>query len=125
MPRKKQKPHRALRRDVTAEQAAVLTHLSRWAGPALRHVHPQKGWEGEIQPLAFGVSESGEVLLRLDRVPAIDGLPFATVLRSVFPEFPLCLDLIIKGWTPESMVEFVPPPVKTESDPEIAASSTQ
>jgi hypothetical protein len=119
MPRKKQKPHRALRRDVTVEQVAALTHLARWAGPSLRHVHPQKGMGDEIQPLAFAISESGEMLLRLDRVPAVDGVPYTTVLRDAFPEFPLCLDLVIKGWTPESMVVFIPAPVKVEKFPEL------
>ncbi len=102
MAKKKLKPHRAIRRDVSEEQAMVLAHLLQWGEPGLRHVHPQAGMQGEVQAIAFGITTEGEQVVRLDRIPSIDGVPFRVILLDVFPEFPSCLELIPKGWTPAS-----------------------
>lgn len=105
MPRKKQKPHRALRRDVTAQQKIVLEHLVVNIEVEVLHLHPQEGFRGEIQPIAFATGPDGDTILRLDRIPAIDGVPYTQVLLDAFPEFPICLDLRIKGWTSASMMQ--------------------
>lgn len=102
MARKKVKPHRALHHRLSAEQVLVLNHLSSTSPDALRHVHPQRGMYGEIQPIAFGVTADGDVLVRLDRIPILNGAPYTVALLNAFPEFPACLDLVIKGWTPAS-----------------------
>ena len=106
MAKKKEKPHRALRRDITPEQKLVLDHLIAWSDIPLQHMHPQEGMEGEIQCLAFATcrEDNRDVIVRLDRVPTIDGVPYTVVLREVFDEFPVCIDLVLKGWTPASMM---------------------
>jgi hypothetical protein len=104
MPRKKQKPHRAVIRLLSPEQTEALNHLIVSLGePRLQHMHPQRGLQGEVQVIAFATGVDGaEHLIRLDRVPSFKGLPFTLALLKVFPEFPICLDLTWKGWTPIS-----------------------
>lgn len=110
MPRRKKTPHRALIRRVSVEQAAVLDHLLRNVSVPLNHMHPQKGMFGEVQPIAFATTPTGEdVIVRMDRVPGLSEAPFTMALQNAFTEFPVCLDLGLKGWTPESMA---PPPVR-------------
>lgn len=106
MAKKKEKPHRALKRDMTPQQVFVLDHLIKWSDVPLRHLHPQQGMQGEIQSIAFATcrEDSSEIIVRLDRIPHIQGIPFTIVLRKVFDEFPVCIDLVIKGWTPHSML---------------------
>jgi hypothetical protein len=101
MPKKKPKPHRAVLRNLNDEQKTVLTHFQKFAGPAVQHVHPQRGIDGEIQVIAFASGPEGDSLVRMDRIPPVFGQPFTLVLRKVFPEFPACLDLMWKSWTPE------------------------
>lgn len=106
MAKKKQKPHRALKRDITVEQIIVLNHLIKWTEVPLQHIHPQQGMQGEIQAIAFATcrENNSDVIIRLDRIPHIAGVPYTVVLRDAFPEFPACIDLVIKGWTPQSML---------------------
>jgi hypothetical protein len=113
--RKKPKPHRALRRDITDEQADVLNHLVRaHHQQVLTHLHPQRGFHGEIQPIAYGSGPEGEMLVRLDRIPTYRGVLYTEALAQAFPEFPACLDLRLKGWTPASML---PQHAANHSDP--------
>jgi hypothetical protein len=106
MPRKKQKPHRSVVRILTPEQTDILNHFIRVYGePSLKHMHPQRGPMGEVQNIAFATTTEGEeVIVRLDRVTHYNGVPFQLALLKVFGEFPVCLDLIWKGWTPLSHI---------------------
>lgn len=101
MPKKKPKPHRAVLRNLNEEQKIVLTHFQQWVGPAVQHVHPQRGMDGEIQVIAFAFGSEGDRIVRMDHIPPFRGIPFVLVLRNAFPEFPACLDLVWKSWTPE------------------------
>lgn len=119
MPRKKKKPHRAVHRNVTREQVEILNHLLNNVPYQLQHMHPRKGMFGEILPIAFGTTPEGDVLVRLDRVPGFGGTAYTQALLDAFPEFPICLDMGLKGWTPESHPRVVLAPILQEVEIEI------
>lgn len=119
MPRKKKKPHRAVYRNVTHEQVEILNHLLNNIPYQLQHLHPRKGMYGEVLPIAFGSTPEGEVLVRLDRVPGLGGTPYTQVLLDAFPEFPICLDMGLKGWTPESHPRAVLAPVVVAAEVDV------
>ena len=98
--RRRKKPEPTLpKQPLNDEQRALFRHLASWTGPDISVIYPQVGMFGEIQAIAVGFDPAGQVMLRLDRVPPMGGVPFTLALRAAFQEFPTALWLQFYQWS--------------------------
>ena len=93
----------ALRVQCTETQRDVVRHLTKHIGHNYRMVLPQPGLNGEISQIAIGItSEDIQEIIRLDHVPAINGIRFLEIANRAFEEFPAALYPLLNLWIPSS-----------------------
>lgn len=87
-------------------QRQLFDHLTSWVTADVTVVHPQSGFRGEIAVIAIGLDATGEktVLLRMDNVPPLNGVPFRIALKAAFPQFPFALYLRARKWAVQPVV---------------------
>jgi hypothetical protein len=93
----------ALRIECTTTQRDVMRHMTAAIGHGYRMILPQPGMHGEISQIAIGVtSDDVQEILRLDRIPPINGISYMEVLNRTFTDFPAALYPLLNLWIPAS-----------------------